>query len=94
MYDKWYGYLILECHASCKAWVSLLSYQGPNHTRGMQGEYLPAIGCPCLPPATPHAGRVPGLLGGDGVWQCLPTRENPLVAEACRATSAWDDFFF
>ena len=65
---------------------------GPNHTRGRQGKYLATIGRPCLPPATPHAGRVPAFLRGSGVWQCLPTRENPLVAEACRATSAGDNF--
>ena len=61
---------------------------------GRQGKQLPAIGRPRLPPTTPHAGNNSALLCGSGERQCPSTRENPLVTEACRATSAGVHFFW
>ena len=55
---------------------------------GKQGEQLPAIGRPRLPPTTPVAGSNSTLLVGTGERQCPSTRGNPLVAEAYQATSA------
>ena len=66
--------------------------EGGRHR--MQGEQLPVIGRPRLSETTPVVGNMAALPVGNGEGQCLSTRGNPLVVEACRATSAGVHFFF